>query len=214
MAFPQGVYFRSTDNQTDPTNYDAEITGLLDSNYPTSSAQGNTIGWEGILHDKVDRDVTADVRLKGVHYGALTDINDYRIDLPATGVYIIRAAMGDSGFPHPNRLRIVDTTTVVVDNDAGDVSSDQFADATGVIRTSESDWVNNNASIQVGFSTTICRFRFGGSTGTSDPNWTVNAIYIEAAAGGAAQTFLLNPPRLDGVGHGGIFPGSRIPRTG
>lgn len=35
-------------------------------------------------------------------------------------------------------------------------------------------------------------------------------VLLEAVEAAAAQTFLFAPVRLDGIGHGGIFPGNRV----
>ena len=37
----------------------------------------------------------------------------------------------------------------------------------------------------------------------------INEIEISTAAVAAAQTFVIFPVRMDGIGHGGIFPGGR-----
>lgn len=184
MSFPQGVYFRATDNQSDPTNYDASIGAT----YPQVSAQGNNVGWDSFSPSTRDRDVTTDVRLKGVAFNGQSNPLDFIIELPATGAYKARVAMGDTSAGHNCRVKILDTSALLQDSDAGDVPSSQFGDATGVVRTSESDWVNNNALTgSLTFATTVCRFRFGNSAGANgDPNWVACAAYIEAAGGGAS----------------------------
>jgi hypothetical protein len=177
-TFQQGIYFRSTNNQTSPPNYDVEFSGAV-ANYPRTSAQGHTVGWETAGLQKADRDVTADVRLKGIYFFAQTAPQQYRIDLPAAGTYKFRLAMGDSGFRHPHRFQIVDNATLLQSTDFADtVLADQWGDATGVVRTSESAWVSNNGILTLTFSSTICRFVFGSSTGTSDTNETVNALFV------------------------------------
>jgi hypothetical protein len=190
MPFSQGIYFRVLDNQTDPTDYDAEIS--LGNNYPRVSAQGVNVGWEVAMGQGIDRNTTTDVRLKAIHFSLRSNTCDYRIDLPSAGVYYVRAAMGDSGFSHPQRLRIVDTTTVLLDSDsAADIPSDQWMDANEVTRTSESDWVNNNTLVQLTFATTICRFRFGPTTFSGgDANMTVNTIFISDQSPGTTITGL------------------------
>lgn len=186
MSFPQGIYFRATNNQSDPTDYDWNDWA---NTYPTVSSQGNNCGWSSIAGlDARDRDVASDVRLKGINFAGQAFPFEFRIQLPATGNYKARCAMGD-GFPHNCRLRILDGSTVLVDVDPGRVPGDQWADATGVIRTSDSDWVTNNAlTASLTFSTTDARFKFGNSSGgDADPNWVAAAVYLEAAAAAAAQ---------------------------
>lgn len=43
---------------------------------------------------------------------------------------------------------------------------------------------------------------FGGTTAAT--------IAVKPSSGGAVQQFLFKPPRLDGIGRGGIFPGNRV----
>jgi hypothetical protein len=98
----------------------------------------------------------------------------------------VRFAMGDSSSAHNCRCRVYDNTTLLLDVDAGEVPTGQYADAAGTIHTSGPNWASNNAlSASLSFSTTTCIFRFGGSTGGgADPNWVMNAVYVEAVAGG------------------------------
>src|SRR3990167_6608062 len=107
MAFPQGIYFRGTDNQTNPTDYDAEISNAV--NYPRTSAQGNEVGWEveNEAMNHIDRSGT-DPRLNGLAYWPEAGVNDYRIDLPATGDYKIGLALGDADNAHDVRCRVLD----------------------------------------------------------------------------------------------------------
>lgn len=181
MAFPQGIYFRAADDQVDPTSYDAEVGTT--ANYPRTTAQGNVVGWEGAPAGTRDRATVGDVRLRGIHFGAQTGTQKYRIDLPAPGTYNIRIAMGDSASSHDARIRFYDNTTLLVDRATTLVGAGQFRDASGVIRTSEGDWATNNVVFTATFASTIFRLDpTGGSTAT-DPNWAVAALYIESAGG-------------------------------
>ena len=47
--------------------------------------------------------------------------------------------------------------------------------------------------------------------GTTREAQIPGAQYVnEEAAAAAGQQFLMTPARLDGIGHGGIFPGGRV----
>jgi hypothetical protein len=187
MALPQWIYFRATDNETDPTNADAEVA--TSANYPRTSAQSNSVGHLGAVQPR-DRNVETSVLLKGICFEAQANTRDYKILLPASGNYKIRLAMGDSSSNHNCRCRVFDDTTQLLDIDAGVVPSGQYADAAGTIHTSGANWVSNNAlSSTLSFSTTTLIFRFGGSSGgDADPNWVANAVYVEAASGSPALT--------------------------
>lgn len=207
MALPQGIYFRSTDNQTDPTNCDADTATTL--NYPTTSAQGNNVGYESrtFANSAADRDVTTDVRLKGIHYVSKTETVTYRIDVPSAGSYNTRIAIGDSGFGHPLRCQIIDGTTTLSDCHAAS-SGNEWIDATNVARTSESNWVNNNALFATTLSGAFVRFKFGATTDShTDANTTWNFVYIEAAGGSAAATYPQLERGVRGL-HRGVAGGS------
>ena len=188
MTFPQGIYFRATDNQTDPTDCDASVS-ISSADYPVTSAQGNTVGWEDTSsgsRNSRDRDVATDVKLKGLHFAPQALVGTFRIDLPATGNYKFRAALGDDSSEHNCRIQVLDTSTVKIDSDPGTVPTGNFSDIAGTIHTTSALWTSNNAlSASQSFSTTICRFKIGNSSGGSaDPNTVVAFVYVESAGGG------------------------------
>lgn len=176
MAFAQGIYFRATDNQTDPTDYDAETAASV---YPWTTAQGNTVGWETSLTGITtrDRDTATNVLLKGIHFVANTGTKDYRIDLPATGSYDIRLAAGDKGFAQFCRVQLLDGDTVFADFETI-VDAGHWLDATGVEISGETAWAANNAVKNHTFTTQIFRVRIGAeSDGTF--NSVITAVHIE-----------------------------------
>jgi hypothetical protein len=179
-AFAQGIYFRASNDQVSPTNYDVEIATSV--NYPRVSAQGNNVGWSTAASgvSVADRNATTDVRLKGIAFVTKTVGFDYRISLPSPGTYNIRAALGDSSAGHDNRLQVFDNVTQIWDKDAGATPAGQWMDANGIIRTSEANWVSNNTLVPLTFASSIAIFRFGNSTGVSDINCVVSAIFISS----------------------------------
>lgn len=186
MGFPQGIYFRLTDNQTDPADYDAEVS--LSNNYPRTSAQGNSVGYEDIFFgqtDARDRDVGSVVALRGIHFlpNSSGGNNIYRIDLPSTGSYVIKLALGDEGGMQNCRCRLLDNATQFADIDAATGGAANFIDATGVNRTSQADWVSNNVGITHTFSSTILRIWMGASAAVSGVS-CISEIYIAASGGG------------------------------
>lgn len=191
MAFPQGIYFRATDNQTNPTNYDAEVHATSTPNYPRTSAQGNNVGWEtlnGLTPGRVDRDTTTDVRLRGINQRGNSGgiLITYRIDLPSTGTYNIRLALGDSASSQSCRIRFYDDETEFADIEGSTGAANRWFDATGVRRDSEALWVDNNATLERTFTSTIFRFSLGGHSGGAG-NSAIAAVYIEAAGGGGSR---------------------------
>lgn len=181
MPFFQGIYFRATDNQTDPANYDAEVANTV--NYPRTPDNGDStgVGWSalGTTLSRSNRDTATEVILKGIASIPCTSFAEYTIDLPATGKYRIRVAAGDKSSGQKIRLQLFDGTTKIADHD-GNVSSNNWRDATGVIRSTESGWVNNNAPLIHNFATTTFKFRLGDTTNGASNNSTIAAIFIES----------------------------------
>jgi hypothetical protein len=174
MAYPQGINFRATAGFVTDVSPDAgEYSAGAD--YPFTTAQGNTVGWESALADmggdRRDRSTVPDVRLAGLHWiGAdppWTPGLDFRLDLPSAGNYDINLASGDYSYARgPNKMELLDTSTSLgVLVNAATSAAAMFLDATGVERTAAA-WPGSNAAVTKTFSTAICRFRVGG--GASD----------------------------------------------
>jgi hypothetical protein len=188
MSFPQGIYFRATDNQVDPSNFDAEIGNT--ENYPRTSAQGNSVGWEVINASigRADRDTITDVRLKGIHQHANTTVGDYRIDLPNTGTYKVGCAIGDGGGSQTNMTAVLvdgETSFKTIVSDVN-ISSGRWYDAAGNLHIGEAAFGTGEEMVTHTFSSTVLRLRIGGN-GQSG-NTTVAFLYVEAAdVGGSGR---------------------------
>ena len=193
-TFPQGVDFRGTlAFVTDPTNYDKEQGGSSSgqgaaANYPRTSAQGNTVGWE-TLWNFVDRSASVDARLAGDNYIASGGSATYRIDLPATGTYAIQGAFGDASFAQSTfTIQLEDGTTVFATPvNAQSITAGQFYAANGTLETSAANWATNNPNAGSGadeithtFTTTIFRVVLTGNTGAA----VMNSIFIRSTGGG------------------------------
>lgn len=188
MSLPQGIDFRATSAfVTDPANCTFEIGAS--ANYPRTTPQGNTVGWETAPSGTRDRTASVDARLAGVHFNSAATTSSYRIDLPAPGDYTITFGIGDATIAERIFLELFDDTTslgVIASNTGGTIPAGEFYDASGVLRTSPADWVANNATITKAFSSTICRFKIGG-IGTPCP---IAHIFI-ASSGGGGTTITL-----------------------
>jgi hypothetical protein len=171
VAFDQGIDFRSTAGfVTDPTGCDREIGTT--ANYPRTSAQGNTVGWEDAPVGATNRSAAVDARLAGIAFASNGTPKRYRIDLPSSGWYRITLALGDAGANARNQsVGVYDNTTIVshVVGDGRPSAAGAFYDACGQLFTSAAGWVSNEISFVAFFSSTICRVKIGdtGSSGTS-----------------------------------------------
>lgn len=172
MAVNNGINFRATSGfVTDGTD---ETFCLEADNYSVTRG-GITFGWEaGSNQSARNRNAALDRRLAGTHFvnNSGTGQHDFRFDLDNAVEHDVVAAFGDVNSSSPNYINLLDTTTSYkIIDEAGGHGSNEWWDANGVLRTSESDWVNNNVSISRVFTTTIARFRLGtptDETGFSD----------------------------------------------
>lgn len=156
---------QSSSYVTDPSG----CSPVLDEAYPHTYSNGATAGWTSASVDGTrDRSTAVDPRLAGQNRSGSTDVppsRDFRVDLPSTGDYDIRTALGDASFGFASNgvnpfALIKDTSTTLFTIVSGDTSilANEWYDATGVKRTSSADWVTNNAAKALTFSTTILNY--------------------------------------------------------
>ncbi len=135
---------------------------------------GFTFGWviENTVFD-VDRNNANDPRLAGINYVAGTatawNSNDtyFRVDLPATGTYVVHLAMGDSFGQSNMNAEIRDTTTdLSFAVSAASTSGNHYLDATGADLTNAT-WPGSEIGVSKSFGTTQLRL-YPGSHSTSD----------------------------------------------
>ncbi len=159
MAFPQGINFRSSLGYvTDGANYEAIYSGH--AAYPITTAQGNTVGWEGTIAtylDYRDRSLFPDVRLAGINFNS-SDASDlsFRIDLPTAGIYNIGIAAGDYGSSNPCAWDLKDTTTLLAHLTTGSTAGQHFKDATNTDYI-DTAWPGSQTLVPYTFSSTILR---------------------------------------------------------
>ena len=160
-----GIDFRQTAGYVaDPTNASSDLGAA----YPVTQ-NGLTFGWTSPNQTSAARNRSASVnaRLAGVNQVyANNQTGRWRLDLPAPGAYTIRVAMGDQGFPHAYQsIRVYDGTTLLATVTAPNGTGvNQYMDATGVVRTSDADWVANEVGIPLTFATTELNIAIGDTT--------------------------------------------------
>ncbi len=194
----KGFNFRSTAGfVTDGTNEISDLGGA----YPRSvTIDGDTfnIGWSADnTANTRDRSATADRRMAGMGFIFNSDgAIKWRIDLPSLGQYRVRAALGDHDSARTILYRILDNTTALLTVGGAGVTTaaDGFADASGVARTSESDWISNNVALTATFASTICYLEIGDATGTAPDVSAVAHFDIVQLAGNVSVT---PPPGSD-----------------
>lgn len=159
----------------------ANDTYSLGEAYPTTRG-GVTFGWAvDSTGEARDRRTDNDPRLAGMvfQWGGAT--LDFRVDLPATGDYAIRLALGDPSNAWGTMYCVVldNTTTLSTITDTDGTAANEFDDATGANRTAAA-WPAGNAALNATFSSTILNVRIGGDV--NNPHGLVHVSFV--AAGG------------------------------
>ncbi len=180
----KGINFRATAGYvTDP----ATDTYSLGEAYPTTRG-GVTFGW-ATNKTAQSRDRSAGlVRLGGIVFhtnGAST--TTFRVDLPSAGTYRIRLAAGDTAAAQAQRILIKDNTTTLATL-AASTPANQWMDATGVVRTSYSDWTSNNASVDLTFSTTTLILECGDAGGSGSNATSLSHFQFESVGDSTPPT--------------------------
>lgn len=205
MAFPQGINFRATTGYvTDGTNEDYEIgSGSGAANYPRTTAQGNSVGWEttSSTYNERNRNSGNDRRLAGCHFNGSSGAFDYRVDLSAAGDWDVRLAMGDASYAQGAACELFDTSSSLGTLSSGSTSASQrFKDATGTEYTNAT-WPGSNTAVTKTFSTTICRFRTAGVGVTAN----IAHLSLTAAAAAGGQPTMRRFGGVPGMGQGQTF---------
>jgi hypothetical protein len=185
VAFPQGINFRQTSGYvTDGADENAEIGTSV--NYPRTTPQGNTVGFESITGSLAarDRSTSPDPRIAGLAFISAGGEFTYRIDLPAPGTYRIwggaRETIGSA--LRDTRLDISDNATLLTTAwDRANLVTPETVDATNTIHANGADWVTAypTSYIDLTFSSTIARFRVRAPTGGADNRAYICHLRIE-----------------------------------
>lgn len=179
MAWTKGFNFRSTSAFVTDTGNNTYVT--LDT-YPTTR-NGVTFGWDtGVGVDKRDRNSVVDERFAGSNFpNTPYDYKYFQVDLPAAGDYTVRLSMGDYSYGQPVIFALLDNNTVLTSVAGASTLANQYRDITGVIRTSPSDWISNNAAYTGSFATTTLKLRVGDG-GSSAYGGSVTHLWIDQVA--------------------------------
>ena len=162
----KGWNFRDTSGYvTDGAN--ETYVRMEQDTYPITRSVGGdsvTFGWEStITGASRDRNSSNPARLAGInflrHEEAPAELV-FRIDLPATGIYRIRAALGDYSFAQTGYAEVRDTNSLLlsVGADAALGGADHYLDIRGTEFNSAALWVSGNDTSDLTFGTTILRF--------------------------------------------------------
>lgn len=196
MGLPQGIDFRLTSAfVTDPTNCTFEISAS-GNDYPFTTPQGVTVGWETANNSGRNRNASNDPRLAGFQFSAADlSISKFRIDLPSTGSYSINLAAGDGSYSATTKVEFFDgTTSLGVACNGSTGGANKFFDAAGNIWTAAA-WVSSNVAVTDTFATTIFRAAVGNGSNAC----AIAHLFIQSSGGGGfAPKFRKNLSMIGG----------------
>ena len=190
MAFKEGFNFRATVGYvTDPA--DTQFVAGTDT-YPTT-ANGVTFGWSSVTGNTRDRNSGIDARLAGIVFSpnAAGPQITFRVDLDSAVEHEITLAVGDATSQQDNvYCDLQDNTTSFRTIDESPVPSQDFVDATDVVRTSAADWVSNNAVETRTFTSTILRAVIGHPSASEGSSVMAHLSIEETGGAPAAESEL------------------------
>jgi len=193
MAFPQGINFRATSGYvTDPANFTYEITNGGGTDYPTTTPQGNNIGWETVGGGGIDaRDRTTGniAQLAGMNrINTAANVSTYRVDLPSAGTYTFNSGHGDASYAVPTNFEVYDTTTQLTSlAGTATTAANKFRDAANN-EWANTAWAANNVGVNRTFATTICRFKNPAGTQTNIASILITAVTTGIAFDAASNS--------------------------
>jgi hypothetical protein len=163
MDLQQGINFRQTVGFIDDGANEYAEAGLgfsITLTYPTTTAEGNTVGWEQMDAGVTSRDRNNlnDRRLAGVAFCEACGAT-YRIDIRSPGNKNIRFAAGDNDYGLGAHIEIFDTNiSLGILANRTNSGANVYTDAMNM-EYSEVDWLKNNSPTLLVFSTSILRFK-------------------------------------------------------
>lgn len=167
--FTASLNFRGTSGYV--TDGSGQTPVLPGDSFPTTRngitfgfviVSNSTTGDASAVVSPVDRNSSVDPRFAGIVYAAPGGASNvaFAIQVPSAGDYDIRLAIGDSGFDQSGQQEYVEllngedqvggttgSSLGIILNAVTGPTQNKYYDATGVLRTSESDWISNNIKV-------------------------------------------------------------------
>lgn len=151
MSWEKGFNFRGSEAYVADG---VDETYVIDGDTYPVTRNGVTFGEEDAFDYELDRLSSNDRRLAGV-FGHSATGSRFRVDLPATGVYNYRLALGDASFSAAVGWLVKDET-IVLDTYAGTAGINEFMDAAGTVLPADL-WLTSNVAVERTFTSTILR---------------------------------------------------------
>lgn len=154
--------------------------------YPTTRV-GFTFGFSADRSSNGrDRNASVDPRIAGLVFQPAGSTVDFRLDLPETGTYRIRAAFGDTDNAQEHSVIFKDDTTSFATISKVSTSAGQHLDATGTAYSS-ANWPTSNSYIQHTFTSTILRLTLSAADAGAATCIQHLSFELQAGGGGGGQ---------------------------
>jgi hypothetical protein len=171
-SFYKGFNFRATSGYVTDDSGD---TYVLDTDTYPVSRNGITFGWTVAPTSSRDRSTTQGVKLAGINYG--NNNGTFQVDLPTSGSYVIRLALGDAGSNQVSMaLTLKDNSTTILSLSGITTDFAQYADTCGRLYY-YTTWPSANYPLRCSFASST----FIAQLGAASSNTTIAHIAIYRA---------------------------------
>lgn len=178
MAWIFAVNCRATSGYVTDTSPETYSLANTDSAYPVSRG-GFTFGYTSVYGDaERNRNNAIDRRFAGIHQCANSTQSVFRVDLPATGLYTVRLAMGDYNNDQLHWFEVFDNVTSKFSTSNVLSTATNFLDANGTSRSVAAWPGSNTPKTGVSFASTTFILKYGGN-GVGVGNSALAHLYIE-----------------------------------
>jgi hypothetical protein len=192
MAWDKGINFRSTSGfVTDGAN---ETYCLAADSYPTTRG-GVTFGWtDAFLSGAADRDAGADRRIAGISFRINSSSQTVvRVDLPNTGSFAVRLALGDTGAQGYQYAQLKDNASVISTiADTDGTAAGNYDDANGTNHTA-ANWPASNTSLTHTFTSTTFLLTIGSPGAQAGSSTLAHVSFSEASSDPSFRVQVLRP---------------------
>lgn len=193
----KGILYRETAGFVANGTNEAHDLGAAYPRSITIDGDMFDVGWDvDMTANTRDRDAAGDRRLAGIVFrgNSSAGVNTWRCNLPSAGNYYVRLGMGDNDNARTIYARILDNTTPLATfSGVATSAADAYMDSAGTVRTTEADWVSNNAETLLTFSTTTLFIEIGDATGAGSDITAISYFGIRQASSASGLSPIFSP---------------------
>lgn len=197
-AWDKGFNFRATSGFIADG---ANETYVIDTDVYPTTRNGVTFGWtySSCLADDGggtrDRDAGIDRRIAGMHFIANRDERcTFKVDLPATGDYIITLGYGDAGANAKNNYIVINDsgTARLTLSAVATLATPTFGDAIGATFNAAT-WPGSQTTVTKTFSTTTLDLMIGSGTTPDATDASIAHLFLSQVASSSTGRVVTTP---------------------